>query len=111
MEVRKGYARSHGDFLVVSGGEIKEYFSVRLWVKGLVRRESVHYQPIKSQSLDRLPELLKIDRFLDVTVDAEFVTVDHIPLFPGGSHNHHGNRTSLRLGLNLAEDFESADFR
>src|ERR1700690_3238276 len=68
-------------------------------------------QPVQAHRLDGLPELVEIDRFLDIAVGSQVVTGHQIPLFFGGGHNDHRDGSGPGVALDLFEHFHSVHFR
>jgi len=53
-------------------------------------------EPVETQLPHRLAKLMEVHGLTDVTVDAEIVTVQEIPLFQGGSEDHHGKQRACQ---------------
>src|SRR5208337_712821 len=79
--------------------------------------ETFHYgrliddQPVQSDCLDRLPELIEVNWFLDIAVGPQVVTGHQVPLFFRRGHDDDGDNLSPRVTLDLFEHFHPIDFR
>src|SRR6266852_6151809 len=69
----------------------------------------VHPQPVKTQLLDDLAELVEIHRLLNVTVRAQVVAVDQILFFPRRGEDNHGDDFRVRVIFDRAQHFQTID--
>jgi len=63
-----------------------------------------------TEARDRLNEILIIDRFHDIGIDAECVTFRQIGLFSRRGEHHDGDRLQMRIALNYSQHFQTIDF-
>jgi hypothetical protein len=57
------------------------------FMHAMSRDRLIDDQPVQSYALDRVPELVEVDWFLDIAVSPQVVTGHQIPLFFRGGHN------------------------
>jgi hypothetical protein len=62
--------------------------------------------PVEAKVPDNVCELIELDRFDDVAVDAEVVTVNNIPFFTGRGEDDHRDRSGGRIPLDLSQYLE-----
>src|ERR1700690_862964 len=67
----------------------------------------VDHQPIQAQSFDDLPELLEIDRLLDIAVNPQVVALNQVSLLAGGCHDDHRNRLGSRIILQFSKHLQA----
>ncbi len=58
-----------------------------------------------------MDELIEIDRFDNIGIDAQLVPTKQVTFLPRGSQNDHRNSVQRRIGSYLAQHFEPVNFR
>src|SRR5216683_3435999 len=69
----------------------------------------VHQQPVQTQLLDDLAELVEIHRLLNVTVRAQVVAVHHVLFFPRRGEDNHGDDFRVRAIFDRAQHCQTID--
>src|ERR1700675_2338386 len=67
-------------------------------------------QPVQAHVLDRLPELVEVDRLLDIAVSSQVVTARQVPLLFRGGHNNDWDVLGPQVTLDLFEHFHPIHF-
>src|SRR5216684_53837 len=65
--------------------------------------------PVQAYALHCLPELVEIDRLLDIAVGSQVVTRHQIPLFLRGGHDDDRDSLGPRITLDLFQYFHPID--
>ena len=73
------------------------------------RRRFVEHQPVQAQDARGFDKLIEIDRFDDVTIDAQIITLDDVALLLRRGQDDDRDFSSPRIGFDLAQHFQAVD--